>query len=70
MPHSLMILNQSGYLIHVVDINSDIKWQTVQIQKPTDLDLYCFQRQGISELSRTRGKSLTDLPVFKHLQNP
>ena len=35
-------------------------WQTEQIQiswllqKPTDLDLHCLQRQGISRLSRTR----------------
>ena len=47
-----MILSQSGYLIHVVDKTSDTKQQTVQIQiswllqKPTDLDLHCLQRQG------------------------
>ena len=60
MPRPLMILSQSVYLIHVVDINSEIKWQTVQIQiswllqKPTDLDLHYLQKQGISGLSRTR----------------
>ena len=38
-------------------------WQTVQIQiswllqKPTDLDLQCLQRQGISGFSRTRIKA-------------
>ena len=26
-------------------------------QKPTDLDLHCLQRQGISGFSMTRGKS-------------
>ena len=26
------------------------------LQKPTDLDLHCLQRQGISGLSRTRAK--------------
>ena len=26
-------------------------------QKPTDLDLHCLQRQGISGFSKTRGKS-------------
>ena len=40
------------------------KWQTVQIQiswllQPTDLDLHCLQRQGISGLSRTRVKCRT-----------
>ena len=40
-----------------VAINSHTKWQTMQIQiswllkKPTDLDLLCLQRQGISGLS-------------------
>ena len=56
----LLIFSQSGYLIQIVDINSHTEWQTVQIQiswllqKPTDLDLHCLQRQGISGLSRTR----------------
>ena len=26
-------------------------------QKPTDLDLHCLQRQGLSGFSRTRGKN-------------
>ena len=53
MPCPLLIFNQSDYLIQVVDINSNTEWQTVQIQiswllqKPTDLDLHCLQRQGI-----------------------
>ena len=60
MPHPLLIINQSVCLIQAVDINSHTEWQTVQIkiswllQKPTDLDLHCLQRQGISGFSRTR----------------
>ena len=60
MPHPLPISSQSDYLMQVVDINSLTEWQTVQIQiswllkKPTDLDLHCLQRQGMSECSRTR----------------
>ena len=47
------------YLIQVVDTNSNTNWQTVQIQiswlqKPTDLDLHCLQKQNISGFSRTR----------------
>ena len=50
---------RSDYFIQVVDTNSHTKWQTVQIQiswllqMPTDLDLYCLQRQSISWFSRT-----------------
>ena len=64
MPHPLLIFSQSDYLIQVVDKNSHSKWQTVQIQiswllqKPTDLDLYCLQRQGISRFSRIRDNYL------------
>ena len=60
-----MILSQSDSLIQISDINSDTKWQTVQIQiswllqKPTDLDLHCLQKQGISGLSRTRVKKVS-----------
>ena len=42
------------YWIQIVDVNSHTDWQTVQIhiswllQKPTDLDLHCLQKQGIS----------------------
>ena len=60
MPRPLITLSESDSLIQRVDINSDTKWQTVQIQiswllqKPTDLDLHCLQRQDISMLSRTR----------------
>ena len=60
MPRPFPIFSQSDYLIQVVDINSNTRWQTVQIQiswllqKPTDLDLHCLQRQGISGFSRTR----------------
>ena len=62
MPHPLLIFSQSDYLIRIVDINSHTKWQTVQIQiswlleKPTDLDLHCLQRQAISGFSRSRVK--------------
>ena len=62
MPHPLLIFGKSDYLIQIVDINSHNKWQTVQIQiiwllqKPTDLNLHCLQRQGISGFSRTRVK--------------
>ena len=60
MPHPLIIFSQSEHLIWIVDINSHTYWQTVQIQiswllkKPTDLDLHCLQKQGISRFSRTR----------------
>ena len=62
MPHPLLIVSQPDSLIQIVDINSHSEWQTVQIQmswllqKPTDLDLHCLQRQGISGFSRTRVK--------------
>ena len=60
MPCRFQIFSQSDYLIQIVDINSHSDWKTLQIQiswllqKPTDLDLHCLQRQGISGLSRTR----------------
>ena len=47
-----LIFSQSDYLIQIIDKNSHTGWQTVQIQiswllqKPTDLDLHCLQRQG------------------------
>ena len=62
MAHPLLIFSQSDYLIQIVDINSNTEWQTVQIQigwllqKPTDLDLHCLQKQGISAFSMTRVK--------------
>ena len=32
-------------------------------KKPTDLDLHCLQRQGISEFSRTRvNRTVTNIP--------
>ena len=34
------------------------------LQKPTDLDLYCLQRQGISRFSRTRIKYMYDSVQF------
>ena len=61
-PLLLLIFSQSDYLIQIIDINSHTSWQTVQIQiswllqKPTDLDLDCLQRKGISGFSRTRVK--------------
>ena len=63
MPCPLLIFSQSGNLVQIVDINSYTVWQTVQIQiswllqKPTDLDLHCLQKQGLSGFSRTRVKS-------------
>ena len=66
MPHPL-IFSQSDYLIQVVDINSHTECQTVQIQisghlkKPTDLDLHCLKRQGISGFSRRWLNSKEDL---------
>ena len=63
MPHPyILILGPSNYLTYIVDINSQTYWQTVKIQiswllqKPTDLDLHCLQRQDISRCSRTRVK--------------
>ena len=74
MPCPLLIFSQADYLIWIVAINSHTQWQTVQIQvswllqKSTDLDLHCLQRQGISGFSRTRVKSFLqkkgqDIPV-------
>ena len=34
------------------------------LQKPTDLDLHCLQRQGISGLSRTRVKVTFSWPIY------
>ena len=54
MPCPHLIVSQSDYLIQGVDTNSHTEKQTVQIkiswlfQKPTDLDLHCLQRQGIT----------------------
>ena len=71
MPRPLLIFSQSVYLIRVVDTNSNTEWQTVQIQiswlqKPTDLNLHCLLRQGISGFSRTRIKlSTLDKLLFR-----
>ena len=51
MSHPLLIFSQSDYLILIVALNLHTQCQTVQIQiswllqKPTDLDLHCLQRQ-------------------------
>ena len=64
MPCPLPNFSQSDYLIQAVDMNSHTEWQTVQIQiswllkKPTDLDLHCLQKQGISGFSRTWVKGI------------
>ena len=71
MLHPLLIFSQSDYLMQIVAINSHTKWQTVQIQiswllqKPTDLDLHCLQRQGVSRFSWTRvnSKALAHLSI-------
>ena len=61
MPRPLLVFRQSDYLIQVVDTNSNTEWQAVQIQiswllqKPTDLDLHCLQRQGIYPVSAGQG---------------
>ena len=56
----ILIFSKSDFLIWIVAIDSNTYRQTVQIQiswllkKPTDLDLHCLQKQGISGFSRTR----------------
>ena len=40
---------------------------SADLQKPTDLDLHCLQRQGISGFSRTRVNSLMSSGLFYHL---
>ena len=63
MPCPFLIISQSDYCIHIVDINSGTERQTVQIQiswllqKSTDLDLHCLQRQAIARFSKTRVKT-------------
>ena len=79
MPHPFLIVSQSDSFIQIVDRTSHTEWQTVQIQiswflqKPTDLDLDCLQRQDISGFSRTRinciksvfsGLNKQNLPYF------
>ena len=65
MPRLLLLVSQSDSLIQIVDTNSYTECQTVQIQiswllqKPTDLDLHCLQRHGISGFSRTRVTTMT-----------
>ena len=56
MPCPLLDFSKSDWLIQVVNTNSQTEWQTMQIQKPTDLDLHCLQMQGISGFSRIRVK--------------
>ena len=63
MPHPLLIFSQLVYLIRVIDTNSNTEWQTGQIQisllqKPTDLDLHCLQRQGNSYGCTSAGQGL------------
>ena len=75
MPRPLIILSQSDSFIQTVNINSGTKWQTVQIhirwilQKPTDLDLHCLQRQGISWLSRTKVNYSSCKEILDHIKN-
>ena len=70
-PRPLLFFSQSDYFIQIGDTNSHTKWQSVQIQiswllqkKPTDLDLHCLQRQGISVFSRTMVKKLSDVTLL------
>ena len=57
-PRPLLIFSQSGYLIQIICWYKFTFWManSADLQKPTDLDLHCLQRQGISRLSRTRVK--------------
>ena len=70
MPCPLLFFSLSDYLSQTVDTNSNTEWQAVQIQiswllqKPTDLDLYCLQRQDISGFSRTRVNTGKNKHVF------
>ena len=63
MSHPLLIVSQSDYLIQTVDINSHTEWQTVQIQiswfLPTDLDLQCLLRLGMSCSAREEINKVT-----------
>ena len=67
MPHPFQIFSQSDYLIQIVDKNSHSDWQTVQIQiswllqKPTDLDLHCLQKQ---DYPGSAGQGLNENIVF------
>ena len=76
MPRPLLIYSQSDFFIQVVDINSQTEWWTVLIQirwllqKPTDLDLHCLQRQGISRFRRTRVKYVITLSAAMFLPGP
>ena len=65
MPCPLLIFSQSDNLIQVVDtktnshILNDKQCWSISVgllQKPTNLDLHCLQKQGISGFSRTRVK--------------
>ena len=38
-------------------------------QKPTDLDLHCLQRQGISRFSRTRVKIISYKELLPNIDN-
>ena len=73
MPHPLLIFSQSNCLIQVVDTNLHTEWQTVQIQinwllqKRTDQDLQCLQRQGTSGFSWTRVKDTAKVLKFQTL---
>ena len=75
MPRLLLIFSQSHDLILIVAVNPHTSWQTVQIQiswllqKPTDLDLHCLQRLGISRLSRTKVKGTLKKRSAKDLSN-
>ena len=67
MPHPHLIL-APDYLIQEFDINIHTEWLTVHIkisyllQKPTDLDLHCLQRQSIYDSAGQglKSKSLSE----------
>ena len=51
---------QGGYLFLC---SPEKYWQDPDPSWPTDLDLYCLQRQGISRFSRTRFNKSISLPA-------
>ena len=64
MPHPLLIFSQSDYLMQIVAINSYLMANSADpeqfLKKPTDLELHCLQKQGISGLIRTRVKCVSN----------
>ena len=58
LPHPFLTVNKSDNSIHKLNektVQILIRWL---LQKPSDLDLHCLQRQCLSLFSRTRVKML------------